>query len=104
MENSDIFLATARRVIRTERDALAQLADGLGAEFAAWLRSDQIYRTRQGVAAVKRALGAAQHFYTLDISRVEDGSLRLTDVDAIQIYADCRLPCQRWIDCNPTAN
>jgi len=34
MENADNFLATARRVIRTEADALTQLADGLGDEFA----------------------------------------------------------------------
>ena len=34
MDKAQIFLDTARRVIRTEAEGLTQLSDGLGKEFA----------------------------------------------------------------------
>ena len=34
MDKAQTFLDTARRVIRTEAEGLAQLAEGLGGEFA----------------------------------------------------------------------
>jgi hypothetical protein len=48
-------------------------------------------RAADGVAAVQRALRAAQHFDALDVEHVEHRALRAIDVDVVDIEADAGL-------------
>lgn len=76
---------------------VARLERGRAAELAARLARDEVDRAGQRIAAVERALRAAQDFDALEVDEVEDGTLHLADVHAVDVHAHRRLPEQGWV-------
>ena len=67
------------------------------APLAGGLAGDEVHRTSQRIAAIERALRAAEHFDALQIHHVEHRTLRLTEVDAVEIHANGGVPEQSWV-------
>ena len=72
-------------VVAAEGDAGIQL------RIVAQAARDIFHRAADGVAAIERALGPAQHLDALDIEDIQHGGLRTVEIHIVEIDADARL-------------
>ena len=66
-------------------------------ELVTELPGDILDRAADSVAAIKRALRAAQHFDPLDIVDIEHGGLRAVEIDVVKIDPDALLEARNRV-------